>query len=306
MATARRRMAAIPGLLVASDAAAVRAEAAWAHGRLRAANAYFSHWVGTGTRLAGHQKPLGPAVSRHPPGRRGGQAFHGSPGAGRGLRSGETGSGSSFREPLRGPGQGAWVEEVFETGEEHLEAHLIAARMSLEMGALAPARETLRRGAAACRGPGSAAPGGLCAQCRGRSAGRHHGQRMGPRGALDYNPVFGDIYATQAHLPPDQPAFIAKPLNCCSRRFASNRICGPLMPRLGVNLLRQNRVKKPRRTWRWRIGGIPTAPGSSTPCGLIDSLRQLPGAQPHTPCRRSAGDDTAFAQGRGRGPWTPM
>ena len=256
-------------LLAESDRAAVRAEAAWRLGDLRAANAYFR----TGLEL----EPDSPAIRD-----RWGRLFlathqadeavqlflealeldeHYAP-AKLGLAAVSAGR---FEDQAR-----AGVEEVLEAGGPHMEAHLIAARMSLELGALAPAREALREALRIAEAEGLPP---LEVYALNAAADRLEGvtDSEWTARALAYNPAFGEIYATPAHF----YLINRRYREAIELLFEAVRIQPDLWSahaELGANLLRRNRVEEARTHLALAYRGDPYSPQTVNTLRLIDSF----------------------------------
>ena len=256
-------------LLAESDRAAVRAEAAWRLGDLRAANAYFR----TGLEL----EPDSPAIRD-----RWGRLFlathqadeavqlflealeldeHYAP-AKLGLAAVSAGR---FEDQAR-----AGVEEVLEAGGPHMEAHLIAARMSLELGAPAPAREALREALRIAEAEGLPP---LEVYALNAAADRLEGvtDSEWTARALAYNPAFGEIYATPAHF----YLINRRYREAIELLFEAVRIQPDLWSahaELGANLLRRNRVEEARTHLALAYRGDPYSPQTVNTLRLIDSF----------------------------------
>ena len=262
---------------------AVRAEAAWRLGDLQAANAFF--------RTAAELDPESPAV-RH----RWGRLFLATHQADEAVRL--------FMEALEldedytqaklgiaavATGRfedraGTIVEEVMEGDGEYLEAHLISARMSLELGAVDPAREDL---AEALRIAEAQDLPPLEVYAR-------HAASYGLEGltasewtdrALEYNPSYGEIYATPAYY----YLINRRYREAVELLFEAVRIQPDLWSahaELGVNLLRQNRVDEAQAHLALAYQGDPFSAQTVNTLRLIDSLenfvvldRELPGRE---------------------------
>ena len=262
---------------------AVRAEAAWRLGDLQAANAFF--------RTALELDPESPAIRQ-----RWGRLFlatHQADQAVRlfmealdldenhtqaklGIAAVATGR---FEDRAR-----TIVDEVMEAEGEFLEAHLISARMSLELGAVAPAREAL---AEALRIAEAQDLPPLEVYSLHAAADVLEGitDSEWTDRALAYNPAYGEIYATPAYY----YLINRRYREAVELLFEAVRIQPDLWSahaELGVNLLRQNRVEEAQAHLALAYQGDPFSAQTVNTLRLIDSFenfvvlrRELPGYQ---------------------------
>ena len=197
------------------------------------------------------------------------------------------------------------IDEVMDAGGAHVEAYLMSARMSLELGALAPAREALHealRIAEAGDLPPLEAYALLAAAdvLAGITASEWTGR------ALDYNPSYGDIYATPAHF----YLINRRYREAIELLFEAVRIQPDLWPahtELGVNLLRQNRVEEARGHLALAYRGDPFSAQTVNTLRLIDSFENFQVLRRELPAREteaipdsdadSEGETTAAAPG---------
>ena len=262
---------------------AVRAEAAWRLGDLQAANAFF--------RTAAELDPESPAI-RH----RWGRLFlatHQADEAVRlfmealeldedytqarlGIAAVATGR---FEDRAR-----TIVEEVMEAGGEYLEAHLISARMSLELGAVGSAREDL---AEALRIAEAQDMPPLEVYALHAAADVLEGITASEwtDRALEFNPSYGEIYATPAYY----YLINRRYREAVELLFEAVSIQPDLWSahaELGVNLLRQNRVEEAQAHLALAYRGDPFSAQTVNTLRLIDSFenfvvlrRELPGRE---------------------------
>ena len=165
------------------------------------------------------------------------------------------------------------IDEVMDAGGAQVEAYLMSARMSLELGALAPAREALHealRIAEAGDLPPLEAYALLAAAdvLDGITASEWTDR------ALDYNPSYGDIYATPAHF----YLINRRYREAIDLLFEAVRIQPDLWSahtELGVNLLRQNRVDEARAHLALAYRGDPFSAQTVNTLRLIDSFENF-------------------------------
>ena len=252
-----------------STAGAVRAEAAWRLGDLQAANAFF--------RTAVELEPQSPAI-RH----RWGRLFLATHQADEAVRL--------FMEALEldenytparlgiaAVALGRFenrartiVEEVLDGGGGHLEAHLISARMSLEVGAVDAAREALDEalGIAEAQDLPPLEVYSLHAAAdvlQGITDGEWTDR------ALAYNPSYGEIHATPAYY----YLINRRYREAVELLFEAVRIQPDLWTahaELGVNLFRQNRVEEAQAHLALAYRGDPFSAQTVNTLRLIDSL----------------------------------
>ncbi len=262
---------------------AVRAEAAWRLGDMQAANAFF--------RTALELDPESPSI-RH----RWGRLFlatHQADQAVRlfmealdldenhtqaklGMAAVATGR---FEDRAR-----TIVDEVMEADGEYPEAYLISARLNLERGAVAPAREAL---AEALRIAEAQDLPPLEVYSLHAAADVLEGitDSEWTDRALAYNPAYGEIYATPAYY----YLINRRYREAVELLFEAVRIQPDLWSahaELGVNLLRQNRVEEAQAHLALAYQGDPFSAQTVNTLRLIDSLenfvvleRELPGRE---------------------------
>ena len=176
------------------------------------------------------------------------------------------------------------VEEVMDAGDTHLEAYLISARMSLELGALEPAREVLGE---ALRIAEAADLPPLEIHALNAAADVLEGNTASEwiDRALQFNPAYGDIYATLAHF----YLINRRYREAIEWLFEAVRIQPDLWSahaELGVNLLRQNRVEEAQAHLSLAYRGDPYSAQTVNTLRLIDSFdrfRVLSRALPERP-----------------------
>ena len=262
---------------------AVRAEAAWRLGDMQAANAFF--------RTALELDPESPSI-RH----RWGRLFlatHQADQAVRlfmealdldenhtqaklGIAAVATGR---FEDRAR-----TIVDEVMEAEGEFLEAHLISARMSLELGAVAPAREALAEALRIAEAQDLPPLEVYSLQAAADVLEGITDSEWTDR-ALAYNPAYGEIYATPAYY----YLINRRYREAVELLFEAVRIQPDLWSahaELGVNLLRQNRVEEAQAHLALAYQGDPFSAQTVNTLRLIDSFenfvvlrRELPGYQ---------------------------
>ena len=162
------------------------------------------------------------------------------------------------------------VDEVLEGGEPNLEAYLISAQMSLELGDLAPAREVLDEALGIAEAEGLP-PLEVYALHAAADVLEGVTDSEWTRRALDYNPGYGDIYATPAHF----HLMNRRYREAIDLLFEAVRIQPDLWPahaELGVNLLRQNRVEEARAHLAVAYQGDPFSAQTVNTLRLIDSF----------------------------------
>ena len=176
------------------------------------------------------------------------------------------------------------VEEVLDGGGRHLEAHLISARMSLEVGAVDDAREALDE-ALGIAGAQELPPlevyslHAAADVLQGITASEWTGR------ALAYNPSYGEIHATPAYY----YLINRRYREAVELLFEAVRIQPDLWTahaELGVNLFRQNRVDEAQAHLALAYRGDPFSAQTVNTLRLIDSLdnfvvlrRELPGRE---------------------------
>ena len=177
------------------------------------------------------------------------------------------------------------IDEVMDAGGAHVEAHLMSARMSLELGALAPAREALHEALRIAESgdlPPLEAYSLLAAAdvLAGITASEWTGR------ALDYNPSYGGIYATPAHF----YLINRRYREAIELLFEAVRIQPDLWPahtELGVNLLRQNRVEEARGHLALAYRGDPFSAQTVNTLRLIDSFENFQVLRRELPARET-------------------
>lgn len=180
------------------------------------------------------------------------------------------------------------VEEVLDGEGRHLEAHLISARMSLEVGAVDAAREALDEalGIAGAQGLPPLEVYSLHAAAdvlQGITASEWTDR------ALAYNPSYGEIYATPAYY----YLINRRYREAVELLFEAVRIQPDLWTahaELGVNLFRQNRVEEAQAHLALAYRGDPFSAQTVNTLRLLDSLdnfvvlrRELPDSTTATP-----------------------
>ena len=165
------------------------------------------------------------------------------------------------------------VEEVLDGGGRHLEAHLISARMSLEVGAVNAAREALDEalGIAEAQDLPPLEVYALHAAAdvlQGITASEWTDR------ALAYNPSYGEVHATPAYY----YLINRRYREAVELLFEAVRIQPDLWTahaELGVNLLRQNRVEEARAHLALAYQGDPFSAQTVNTLRLIDSLENF-------------------------------
>ena len=263
---------------------AVRAESAWRLGDLQAANAFF--------RTAAELDPEFPAI-RH----RWGRLFlatHQADEAVRlfmealeldedytqatlGIAAVATGR---FEDRAR-----TIVEEVMEADGEHLEAHLISARMSLELGAVASAREDLAEALRIAEAQ-DLPPLEVYALHAAADVLEGRTESEWTDRALAYNPAYGEIYATPAYY----YLINRRYREAVGLLFEAVRIQPDLWSahtELGVNLLRQNRVEEAQAHLALAYQGDPFSAQTVNTLRLIDSFENFQVLRRELPARET-------------------
>ena len=263
---------------------AVRAESAWRLGDLQAANAFF--------RTAAELDPESPAI-RH----RWGRLFlatHQADEAVRlfmealeldedytqatlGIAAVATGR---FEDRAR-----TIVEEVMEADGEHLEAHLISARMSLELGAVASAREDLAEALRIAEAQ-DLPPLEVYALHAAADVLEGRTESEWTDRALAYNPAYGEIYATPAYY----YLINRRYREAVGLLFEAVRIQPDLWSahtELGVNLLRQNRVEEAQAHLALAYQGDPFSAQTVNTLRLIDSFENFQVLRRELPARET-------------------
>ena len=180
------------------------------------------------------------------------------------------------------------VEEVLDGGGRHLEAHLISARMSLEVGAVEPAREALDE-ALEISGAQELPPLEVYALHAAADVLEGITDSEWTDRALAYNPSYGEIYATPAYY----YLINRRYREAVELLFEAVRIQPDLWTahaELGVNLLRQNRVEEAQAHLARAYRGDPFSAQTVNTLRLIDSFdnfvvlrRDLPAREASAP-----------------------
>ena len=182
------------------------------------------------------------------------------------------------------------VEEVLDGGDgggRHLEAHLIAARMSLEVGAVGPAREALDEALEIAEAQ-QLPPLEVYSLHAAADVLQGITDSEWTDRALEYNPSYGEIYATPAYY----YLINRRYREAVELLFEAVRIQPDLWTahaELGVNLLRQNRVGEAQAHLALAYRGDPFSAQTVNTLRLIDSFdnfvvlrRELPAREETT------------------------
>lgn len=162
------------------------------------------------------------------------------------------------------------VEEVLDGGGRHLEAHLIAARMSLELGAVERAREDLDEALEIAEAQ-ELPPLEVYALHAAADVLQGITNSEWTERALAYNPSYGEIYATPAYY----YLINRRYREAVELLFEAVRIQPDLWTahaELGVNLLRQNRVDEAQAHLARAYQGDPFSAQTVNTLRLIDSF----------------------------------
>ena len=256
-------------LLIESDDATVRAEAAWRTGDLQAANAYF--------RTAVEIEPESPRART-----RWGRLFlttHQNSEAIKlfqealelddGYLPAKLGLAALAAGRFDDRAQ-ALVEEVLEADGSQIEAHLLRARMSLEEGALTLADEILSEALRIAEAEGLP-PLEVYALNASADLLRGITESDWTERAVAYNPGFGGIYATPAHF----YVITRRYREAIELYFEAVRIQPDLWSahaELGGNLLRDNRIEEAQTHLAAAYEGDPYSPQVVNTLRLIDSF----------------------------------
>ena len=165
------------------------------------------------------------------------------------------------------------VEEVLDGGGRHLEAHLISARMSLEVGAVEPAREALDE-ALEIAGAHELPPLEVYALHAAADVLQGITASEWTDRALAYNPSYGEIHATPAYY----YLINRRYREAVELLFEAVRIQPDLWTahaELGVNLFRQNRVDEAQAHLALAYRGDPFSAQTVNTLRLIDSLENF-------------------------------
>ena len=263
---------------------AVRAEAAWRLGDLQAANAFF--------RTAAELDPESPAI-RH----RWGRLFLATHQADEAVRlfmealeldedytQARLGIAAvalgRFEDRAR-----TQVDEIMEADGEYVEAHLISARMSLELGAVAPAREDLAEALRIAEAQ-DLPPLEVYALNAAADVLEGRTESEWTDRALAYNPAYGEIYATPAYY----YLINRRYREAVGLLFEAVRIQPDLWSahtELGVNLLRQNRVEEAQAHLALAYQGDPFSAQTVNTLRLIDSFENFQVLRRELPARET-------------------
>ena len=194
----------------------------------------------------------------------------------------------------------ALVEEVMDAGDTHLEAYLILARMRLELGELEPAREVLGE---ALRIAEAADLPPLEIHALNAAADVLEGNTASEwiDRALQFNPAYGEIYATPAHFYLINRRY-REAIELLAEAVRIQPDLWSAHAELGVNLLRRNRVEEARAHLSLAYRGDPYSAQTVNTLRLIDSFenfRVLGRALPVRPGEAAAADDDAAGAGGG-------
>ncbi len=162
------------------------------------------------------------------------------------------------------------VEEVIEGGEENLEAYLISAQMSLELGALATARNTLDKALEIAEAE-ALPPLEVYALYAAADVLEGIADSEWTQRALAYNPGYGDIYATPAHFYLMNRRY-REAVDLLFEAVAIQPDLWSAQEELGVNLLRRNRVEEARAHLALAYRGDPYSAQTVNTLRLIDSF----------------------------------
>ena len=194
------------------------------------------------------------------------------------------------------------VEEVLDGDGRHLEAHLIAARMSLELGAVEPARDDLDE-ALEIAGAQELPPLEVYALHAAADVLQGITDSEWTDRALAYNPSYGEIYATPAYY----YLINRRYREAVELLFEAVRIQPDLWTahaELGVNLLRQNRVEEAQAHLARAYQGDPFSAQTVNTLRLIDSFdnfvvlrRELPEREVDAPQASEDVDSEIGAEG---------
>jgi cellulose synthase operon protein C len=163
-----------------------------------------------------------------------------------------------------------WVGEVLDADPRNVEALMLLARMDLEEGSLERADERLDQALAIAEAD-ELPP--LEIYSLKASVDLLNGLEASPwvERALEHNPVYGDIYATQAHFYVitrryrEAIALLRKAVDLEPNLYAAHA-------ELGVNLLRENRIDEAQRHLALAYQGDPYSPQIVNTLRLIDSF----------------------------------
>ncbi len=269
---------------------AVRAEAAWRLGDLQAANAFF--------RTAAELDPESPSILH-----RWGRLFLATHQADEAV--------GLFMEALDLDGDytpaklgiaavalgrfedraRTMIEDVLDDPGEHLEAHLISARMSLEVGAVGPARQALDV-ALEIAAEQDLPPLEIHALHAAADVLDGIADSEWTARALAYNPAYGEIYATPAYY----YLINRRYREAVDLLFEAVRIQPDLWSahaELGVNLLRQNRVEEAQAHLALAYQGDPFSAQTVNTLRLIDSFDNFVVLRRELPAREAVAESAA-------------
>ena len=256
-------------LLSKSQDARVRGEASWSLGDLRTANSYFQTAVEIypedartrarwgGLYLATHQESEAVKLFE--------EALSLDPELADAKLGLATVSAGRFEEQAR-----ELIDEVMDEYPERLDAHLLLARIHLEEGALEDAESVLEE-ALEIAESSEMPPLEIFALNASSDLLRDITDSPWTQRALDYNPRYGEIYATPAHF------------YVITRRYRQAiellQQAVPVQPdlwtahaELGVNLLRENRIDDAQRHLTTAYRGDPFSAKIVNTLRLIDSF----------------------------------
>jgi cellulose synthase operon protein C len=163
-----------------------------------------------------------------------------------------------------------WVREVLDADSRNVEALMLLARMDLEEGGIERADERLDEALEIAEAD-ELPP--LEIYSLKASVDLLNGNEASPwvDRALEYNPVYGDIYATQAHFYVitrryrEAIELLRKAVDLEPSLYAAHA-------ELGVNLLRENRIDEAQRHLALAYQGDPYSPQIVNTLRLIDSF----------------------------------
>lgn len=164
----------------------------------------------------------------------------------------------------------AWVEQALDLDAENIEAHLLRARMDLEIGSLDAADEALDRALELARAQ-DAAPLEIYALKASADLLRGVFESEWTQRALDYNPAYGEIYATPAYFYVITRRY-REAIDLYEKAVAIEPDLYPAHAELGVNLLRENRIGEAQQHLATAYSGDPYSRPVVNTLRLIDSF----------------------------------
>ncbi len=173
-----------------------------------------------------------------------------------------------FEDRARG-----YVGEVLEADPENVEALLLLARMHLEEGTLDAAAERLDRALEVVESEGYA-PLEVYALKASLDLLNGRPDSVWVERALEYNPAYGEIYATQAHFYVITRRY-REAIELLKKAVALEPDLHSAHAELGVNLLRENRVEEAQRHLALAYRGDPYSPQIVNTLRLIDSFENF-------------------------------